>query len=247
MPTNNPKVSAYIPQDVFDRFQLFCKEKKISMSQAVAVIFTEYFEIEPQVNFSGGLLLDRIKDLELKVDELMGLKNEAVETQLKGGELQNVFESEPLINDAQVESYDDGAVVYHGQEFLSELNGGSSSNLQDIPTENLAKVIEYPEVEKKSGLAESLSNVSSTIFDLDSIASDGLTTTKLAERFGSKPTNVSSQKAKLKLKPKKFIEWSKKQDPDGWGWEFRNDSSLFYRVPPASLSEEEAKAQTNHP
>ena len=76
----------------------------------------------------------------------------------------------------------------------------------------------------------------------------GLTVTELAERFRSKPTNISSQKAKLKLKPEKFIEWSKKQDPDGFGWEFRDKSTLFYRVlEPASLSEGEAEAQINHP
>lgn len=43
------------------------------MSQAVAMIFAEYFEIEPEVNYSGGLLADRVRDLESKVSSLGSL------------------------------------------------------------------------------------------------------------------------------------------------------------------------------
>jgi hypothetical protein len=73
MSTKNPKVSAYIPQHIFDRFQSFCQDKGLSMSQATAVVFAGYFEIEPEVNHLSGLLADRVLDLESKVSNLSGL------------------------------------------------------------------------------------------------------------------------------------------------------------------------------
>lgn len=287
MPTNNPKVSAYVPQNVFDHFQSFCKEKKISMSQAVAVIFAEYFEIEPQMNSSSGLLLGRIKDLEMKVNELMSLKSEAIQTQVNLGKIETSSLSE-LVSSLEVKSYEDGVVVYNGQENSSELNNvllskpesemrGSIqpklSNNVATAKEDLSELsssllneqkneqqdlrlrandfleIVKPETKKESELSEVLlTTLPSTIFDLDSIVSDGLTVLQLAERFESRATNISSQKSKLRSKPEKFIEWTKKQDPDGCGWEFRDESTLFYRVQETtSLSEGEVEAQSNHP
>ena len=43
MPTDKPKLSAYIPQSVYDRFKQFQDERQLPMSQAVAVILVEYF------------------------------------------------------------------------------------------------------------------------------------------------------------------------------------------------------------
>jgi hypothetical protein len=75
MPSDNPKVSAYIPQHLFDRFKSFFKERDISMSQAVGVIFAEYFQLDLQVNFiSGslkeGVILAKLEILEKEVQDL---------------------------------------------------------------------------------------------------------------------------------------------------------------------------------
>ena len=43
MPTENPKVSGYIPQVVFDKLIQFKAERGLSVSQAVTAILEEYF------------------------------------------------------------------------------------------------------------------------------------------------------------------------------------------------------------
>jgi hypothetical protein len=43
MSTSNPKVSAYIPRSLFEKFTEFYQERELSMSQGVTAILTEYF------------------------------------------------------------------------------------------------------------------------------------------------------------------------------------------------------------
>ena len=43
MPTENPKVSGYIPQVVYDQLMTFKAERGLSVSQAVTAILEEYF------------------------------------------------------------------------------------------------------------------------------------------------------------------------------------------------------------
>ena len=43
MPTENPKVSGYIPQVVYDHLMQFKSERGLSVSQAVTAILEEYF------------------------------------------------------------------------------------------------------------------------------------------------------------------------------------------------------------
>jgi metal-responsive CopG/Arc/MetJ family transcriptional regulator len=62
-------------------------------------------------------------------------------------------------------------------------------------------------------------NVSKNLQDIDS----GLTPAQLAERLGKAYMDITSKKSKTKADPDKFTEWSKKLDPDGWGWEFREE------------------------
>jgi hypothetical protein len=82
MPTNNPKVSAYVPQPIFDRFKDFYEERQLSMSQAVAVILSDYFQLEGQVNHDSdlpsGLLTDRLAALEEKVVSLNSYQSEMI-------------------------------------------------------------------------------------------------------------------------------------------------------------------------
>jgi hypothetical protein len=84
MSTNNPKVSAYIPQHIYDSFKSFYEQRNISMSQAVAVIFAEYFELDLSVDrksSTSGLLVERVGLLE---QELAVLR-ELVQKHLQSG------------------------------------------------------------------------------------------------------------------------------------------------------------------
>ena len=82
MPTDNPKISLYVPQKIYDRFKEFqeSNEKKLSMSQAGTIILAEYFgekeilkgiiEKTTQGTTIGGVTLARFEELENKVKEL---------------------------------------------------------------------------------------------------------------------------------------------------------------------------------
>ena len=73
MPTNNPKVSGYVPRDVYDRFIQFKDEQGVSISQAVTIVLAEYFEIKTEVDAPvsvGGVTLARLEALEHQVKQL---------------------------------------------------------------------------------------------------------------------------------------------------------------------------------
>jgi len=88
MSTNNPKVSAYIPQHIYDSFKLFCEQRGVSMSQAVAVIFAEYFALDSSVDqksSTSGLLVGRVGLLEQELADL----RELVQKYLQSGSVVN--------------------------------------------------------------------------------------------------------------------------------------------------------------
>lgn len=71
MGTDNPKVSAYVPQALKERLKEFRKERNnISESQAVTIILAEYFQIPevlgrlPETGSVGGVTLARMEALE---------------------------------------------------------------------------------------------------------------------------------------------------------------------------------------
>lgn len=76
MPTENPKISAYVPQAIYDRFKQFQEEQGLSMSQAAIVILAEYFGLQQTLEDSGkgtaigGVTLAQVQELELKLNGL---------------------------------------------------------------------------------------------------------------------------------------------------------------------------------
>lgn len=76
MPTDNPKISLYVPQQIYDRFKEFQEERKLSMSQAGIVILAEYFGLKETIKeitegtTVGGVTLFEFQELKNKVFEL---------------------------------------------------------------------------------------------------------------------------------------------------------------------------------
>ena len=73
MPTDNPKVSGYVPQAIYDRLIQFKDEQGVSVSQAITIVLAEYFEIETDIDVSasvGGVTLARLESLECQVKDL---------------------------------------------------------------------------------------------------------------------------------------------------------------------------------
>jgi hypothetical protein len=78
MGTDNPKVSAYVPQVLKDRLKGFREERDgISESQAVTIILAEYFQMpealgrSPEGSLVGGVTLARMEALEEKLVTLL--------------------------------------------------------------------------------------------------------------------------------------------------------------------------------
>lgn len=254
MPTKNPKVSAYIPQHIFDRFQSFCQEKEMSMSQATAVVFAGYFEIEPEVNHLSGLLADRIRDLELKLSELSGSRNssngelpkEAV-SKLKS-ELLDILlkEFKSSIDEMQKVMFDELAT--HLQKELQSrllLSSSSEPHLESVDhlgnkqlnlgvepkiVENLSR---KATVKKKSVTKKTNPKPLASTLDVLGRDVDGLTNGQLIERFGGGASSlISKQKSRHKNAPDKFTNWTKSRDPHKYGWEYRENVKLYYRIKP---------------
>jgi hypothetical protein len=76
MPTDNPKISLYVPQQVYDRFKAFQEERKLSMSQAGIVIIAEYFGIEETIKeitegtTVGGVTLAEFEKLKQRLEQV---------------------------------------------------------------------------------------------------------------------------------------------------------------------------------
>ena len=269
MSTKNPKVSAYIPQHIFDRFQSFCKEKGLSMSQATAVVFAGYFEIEPEVNHLSGLLADRIGDLELKLSELSYSSSNPIDSQKAlVSELKSVLlkEIESSISELQKTLFDRleselKSSLQKEQPLSSSLSEPHPKTFDSMGNGQLGllvevKSLEESDPEKLSGSAPKKLASSGKPKDVDDeIAkaqkvvktrvksrptqlkevADGRTsmsTKQLAEHLKVKENTVTKAKsaAKKKNDAESFTNWSRKANPEGYGWEYRSDSSLFYKV-----------------
>lgn len=74
----------------------------------------------------------------------------------------------------------------------------------------------------------------------------------LAQRFGLRPNAVAEAKRRYKNKPEKFTEWLQAHDPDGFTWQYKEDTKDYHLLTvsltdsklkssiPSSLSAQEA-------
>ena len=141
MPTDNPKISAYVPQVVYDHFDEFRRESGLSMSQSAAVIFAKFFGLEDVAKEITGesttddSALDRIKLLESQVDALFK----------KLGELESKSSSElpsnPLPGEPDVSDI-------HTGNLLEGLLGGLPTQVTSIMGKTLIKRLIAPSTGK---------------------------------------------------------------------------------------------------
>ena len=79
MTTENERVAGYIIPEVYDRFDQFCKENKLTCSRALNVILAEYLGMEEALIFkqtwAGGITLPEFSKLKNEVQELKELVN----------------------------------------------------------------------------------------------------------------------------------------------------------------------------
>ena len=216
MPTDNKKISAYVPDVVYDRFIQYKDEHKLSMSQAAIEIFATHFGINlnPTIsNESTGELLGRVDTLE---KELLGLKIHFKLLSEQVDLMQSTSES--LITEPVEVSVD------------KNINSEPDSSLQDeLPKEDIIEQPIDPDIidEFNSGSDSELPrNSNHQYFEpplfgdlgdlLSSLKNNPLEAKTLAIRLGVKPPDISIKKGKVSSED--FYNWLQSKDIDGIRW-----------------------------
>ena len=101
MPTTNPKISAYVPQDLYDRFIDFKEQRGLSSaSQAAIVILTEFFGCDTPSNLpssSPSVSLEAFQALTQRVDHLSELVNSLIVSDAQKHESESPIKQLPLL------------------------------------------------------------------------------------------------------------------------------------------------------
>jgi hypothetical protein len=213
MPTDNPKISAYVPKIVYDRFEQLRKESSgVSMSQLATIIFAKYFGLDDIAKGITGEItvddsaLDRIKALESHVNDLFK----------KLGELQSEFGSKPPLS-----------IVVETEV---------KEKREDVPNDSLN---ELP-VQKVETLPLSLDGLQGELLGEPSIQIPAISDTLLAKRLLTKkggPIGTSNFRVKKeRSSTEDFFAWTIHTDPDNIGWEC--DAKTRLCTPDKNLSDE---------
>lgn len=211
MPTNNPKISAYVPPSVFDRFKQFQEERDLSMSQAAIVILSEYFGIEQTIKGTtegttvGGITLARIEAIELQLKDLLNRANQKETTN-------KLLFSEDKVN--QKEITDKPLVLDTEIRVDNEVGASVDENIQEFDNSSLplglfSKLPEKIEIQGKL-LVKRLSGVSAS--------------------------QLSSTKGEYKGDLEGFSKWLQEKDIDNIAWMPLGDRKGY--TPVSELSSE---------
>lgn len=208
MTTDNKKISAYVPDVIYDRFIQFKDERNISMSQAAIEIFAAYFGINLNPTISGESTSELQSRVSMLEKELVGLKNHFVLLSSRVDLIQST--SKPLIDKA--------VEVLSDRDFIDE----SESNLQNELLKD--EIIEQPvdinivnELQSDSDIESPKQLQLIDLTDLLSkLKSNPLEAKILASRLGVKPPDISIKKGKVSIE--EFYNWIQSKDIDGIRW-----------------------------
>jgi hypothetical protein len=251
VPTENPKISAYVPQAVYDHFKEYQEERGISMSQAAIEIFAHYFGLDlevPTKEFTGGLpgkvlqieqSLDQLKNLYIElvarvdcIKSTSGLLEDNtvdsfIDERTEQGELSNELPSGLLTSE---KSEDPSKLPSELQEVVDELQGSLLSEPQENFEEekSLHQQLDiFPHISQDESVSpsETLSELSIRI-----------TAKALASRLGGTDRSLNNRKSELSQE--QFADWSGKKDPDGIKWQFVKENRRLYYYPISTLTSE---------
>jgi len=216
MTTNNPKISAYVPQAVYDRFEQFRKESGLSMSQSAIVIFAKYFGLEDIAKGVTGEIttdnsaLDRIKVLESQVDDLYK----------RFSELQSKSVDEPSIL-VGIETEVEPMITNANENVLGEL-------FSELP------------IQKVDESDTGISSLQGELLKEPLIQINPIKGKTLAKRLISPKTREGIGASLLSTENKRatddFYQWTMKLDVDNIGWEYKGRTVGY--VPVGYLSGE---------
>jgi hypothetical protein len=241
MGTDNPKVSAYVPQVLKERLKQFREERDISESQAVTIILAEYFQIPEVLGRSseggvvGGVTLGRMEALEEKLTDFAAL----VENRLQqlGEEIGKI--SRPLVvHQATLDQIVPESEQYSSllSEPKSELpkpntlsDEAGAETAEQVLTQEVGTNLELEKDSQDTNDAQQTpvhheivdSNKNRPELSLSSESPNGLLSHPvpgkiMAKRLGYHPDSLS--KVKTRSTDEEFIALSIDRDPDDIAW-----------------------------
>ena len=218
MTTENIRITGYIIPDVYDRFEEFCQENKLTCSKALNMILAEYLGIETKLVeqiWIGGVSLSEFEKLKKEVQELRELFNTLSNTKSitpKNKELDeqiNKVLPEPLNEKTKKKEKIENKINEEIQDKISK-------KIQDKINEVLSKAINQE-------IKEEINQSNDEEITLE------LNTTELAKRFNISRATINRKKKKFrenKITQEEYIQWTRTQDPEDKGWFF--DENINY-------------------
>lgn len=231
MATDNPKVSGYVPQEIFDCLLEFKEKRSLkSVSLALTVVLSEYFQVDQKVDYQSSLLSgndfvsrEQFESLENKLSELnssllseldrlveqrfSSLRSELLSSPLKSIEVQTVNVESELLSESLNEPEKDKPP--------SELKS-SPPQLELEITDSV--VMEEQDLDVDVENFDSDHSVKSLDFALVEASVSFLS---LSGQCLSKRLNVSASALsgkKKELSEQEFYGWLQENDPDKISW-----------------------------
>ena len=208
MATDNPKISGYVPQEIFDCLLEFKEKRSLkSVSLALTVLLSEYFQVDYKVDRQSSLLSGsdfvsraQFEALETKLSELssnlLGELDKLVEQKFSS------FRSELLLSSPKSIEVQTTNVETEPQE--------DNSHLQlDIIESTLDNI----DLEVDSQSSQLISEQSDFIL---SEPSESLSGKRLANRLRITTSTLSTKKKELLEQD--FYSWLQTKDPDKIFW-----------------------------
>jgi hypothetical protein len=240
MATENPKVSGYVPQEIFDRLLEFKEKRSLkSVSLALTVVLSEYFQVDNKVDHKSSLLFnddfvsrDQFKSLENKLSELSGsllseldrivdekigrFQHELLYGSLKLVEAEVVEVHGELLNEPLSSSLQpiESQTVNAKSELLSELPIQPQEDSSHLQLDLIEVALVNKNLEIDSQSSQSISEQSNLILSESPIP---IQTKLLAKRLNLRSDKISANKRYMP--EQKFYNWLQETDPDKISWQ----------------------------
>jgi hypothetical protein len=236
MPTQNPKISAYVPQIVYDKFKQYEKEQGVSMSQAVIELLSNYFGIDLSsytIKSTGGLQ-SRLEFLE---NEFTQMKTAFTKLSEEVDRI-NFISSSPEKNKFLEE---DPEIHLHKSSDIKpevvEISSNIENNFEQHVSQGIANYTDLKLDLLKSESASQTSLKNEPLFRLQSELPDDIANkniddaiaplkiSEIAERFGLSQAMLNKAS---KYPIDKQIEYTASKDKDQRPWVYSQSKKRFY-------------------
>lgn len=251
MPTENRRVATYLPKEIDDRLKAFISERNLKGdSPALIVILCEYFGIEThvaqKVDYSSFVRLEQFNELVSKVSDLstaleksnssstllskLPEKVKILDERVKSLELVN---SQSIVKENKLPSQQIDLLTLEPQK-EDEPSVSNSSSKNDLPSNFSGELLksDFGSESENDIPGDLLTDAAEIdISDIENNLSSELkpmTGRALAERFGLYKDSVAG--SKRSRSSEEFLEWTKKQDPDGIPWRYDPKDKLYHPI-----------------